>query len=197
MAMPDEIKIKITEDYLLSLNADKWYEVVDGELIEGVEMGELTHVIVIDNLFSPLRPFVRQHKLGRVHTDSLTYILHVNEEGIENAHIPDLSFIRRGRIPTDFDKSRAFPGAPDLAVEVVSPTNRPGELMRRVSDYLRFGSEQAWVLYEMRKELHQYFADSTPPRMYKAEDILTPETLFPGLSIKIADLFVDEEQDDK
>lgn len=195
MAIPEKIKIRITEDDLLQLDEDKWYEVVDGQLIEGVEIGGLTHVIVIDNLFWLLRPFVRQHHLGRVHTDSLTFILHVNADGVENTRIPDLSFIRRGRVPANFDKARGFPGAPDLAVEVVSPNNRPAELMRRVSDYLRFGSEQAWLLYAARKELHQYFADGTPPRIYKADDTLIAETLFPGLSIHIADLFIDEDDE--
>jgi Uma2 family endonuclease len=95
-------------------------------------------------------------------------------------------------IPEDWDRSRPFPGCPALAVEVVSPTETTAELMEKVASFLRYDTEQVWVIYPQKQELHQYLKDDTPPRIYTANDSLTADTLFPALEIKIADLFVDE-----
>jgi len=96
-------------------------------------------------------------------------------------------------MPDDFDRSRPFSGAPDLAVEVVSPSESTADIMAKVSDYLRYGTEQVWVIYPLKEELHQYLKDDNAPRIFLANDTLIAETLFPQLKITIADLFADED----
>lgn len=188
------IKIGISEQDLLQLDEDKRFEVVDGIIVENGMAAGFNHVLVIDNLYDILKPFAKKHKLGRVHTDSLTFILHTDKENnIQQARIPDLSFIKRGKMPDDFDRSRPFSGAPDLAVEVVSPSESTADIMAKVSDYLRYGTEQVWVIYPLKEELHQYLKDDNAPRIFLANDTLIAETLFPQLKITIADLFADED----
>lgn len=150
-----------------------------------------THVAVIGNLYDILKPHVKIHQLGRVFTDGLTYILHQTESGIHQARIPDLSFIRNDAIPSEFDHARPFPGAPTLAVEVISPSEKTADVMAKVTDYLRYGSEEVWAIYPAKKELHQYNLDDNAPKIYSADKILISASLFPQLSILINDLFVD------
>ena len=193
--MVDKVQNIITLEDVMRLNEDEWAEIVDGKLVKpDTSTFGFLHVIVIDNLYRILKPFARANKLGRVQTDGLTFILHVNEKGVHNTRIADLSFIRRGRILKNFDWSKPFPGAPDLAVEVISPTEPAEETLSKISDYLRFGTEQVWVIYPSQRQIYVHRSDQPATvHVYKEDDILEAETLFPGLKIKISDLFIIEE----
>ena len=65
--------------------------------------------------------------------------------------------------------------------------------MRKVASYLRYGTEQVWAAYPMEREVHVHLQVDTPPRVYQASDNLTADSLFPGLIIHVADLFIDDE----
>ncbi len=189
------IKTKITEADLLRLGAqDIWFEVIDGEIIEMQPVG-VQHSDIAGNTYDILKPFASTHKLGVVRMDSLIFVLHVDkEEGIRKTRIPDVSFVRRGRLSKDFDRSRPFPGAPDLAVKVVSPDESAGEVLAKIRDYFAYGTDEIWVLYSEQKELHQYIRGEKGSHIFTAEDDFA-SVLFPGLSIKIADLFLIPEAD--
>ncbi len=171
-------------------------EVVNGVLIEvDTDMMGLLHTIIIDNLILILKPFAKKHKLGLVHTDGVKYILFVDENGIQTAFKPDMGFLRVGRIPADFDLYRdPFPGAPNLAVEIISPGQTTADMLDKAADYLRYGTEEVWIIYPMKRELHRYQGGEEAPEVYTDAQILLPETLFPGLKLKIVDLFVVEGQ---
>jgi Uma2 family endonuclease len=189
------IKTKITEAGLLRLGAqDILFEVIDGEIVEMQPVG-VQHSDIAGNTYDILKPFARANKLGEVRMDSLIFILHADPDaGIRKTRIPDVSFVRKGRLPKDFDRSRPFPGAPDLAVEVVSPDEGADELLAKIRDYFAYGTDQVWVLYSEQQELHQYIRGEKGIHIFTAEDIFG-SVLFPGLNIKIADLFVIPEGD--
>lgn len=188
--MTDRVKTGVSLDELMQ---HEWVEVIDGEIVEMDRMGaNYEHKVVTDNLFLPIQPHVKANNLGRVFNDGLDYLLHVNEDGVQTMRVADCSFIRRENLKRDFDKTKGYPGAPDLAVEVVSPSERSTQLMAKVTDYLRFGTEQVWLIYPAQQELHSYFRDDPHPKVYKSGEVLEPAALFPGLKIAIADLFLDE-----
>ena len=100
----------------------------------------------------------------------------------------DTTFIRNERLPADL--SHAFDGAPDLAVEVISPGNAAADMLAKVRDYLNHGSEEVWLLYPKLKELHRYRRDEVGTvRVYTKSDVIDAAPLFPGLTLAIADLF--------
>ena len=181
----------ITEEMLLQLDSDTRVEVIDRLLIE-VDMpaAGILHIIIINNLYDVLKPFITVHKLGFVHTDSLTYLLERDGPVIINAPVPDVAFVRAHRLTTDLDLSRPFPGPPALAVEVVSPSERTADILDKVGKYLKFGSAEVWVVYPGREELHQYRRDDNAVRIFQREATFQPTDLFPGLEIAIADLFI-------
>jgi Uma2 family endonuclease len=190
--MTDQVRTGVTEEELMRLE-NAWTEVVDGVLVEIYT--DLEGSNIIDHLIFVLKPFVVRQKLGLVHTDGVKYILHINENGIQTSFKPDLAFVRIGRIPLDFDRyRRPFPGAPNLAVEVVPPGQSSPDILGKVADYLRYGTEEVWVIYPMKRELHCYRGGKEVPEVYQDTHTFQPEGLFPGLKIKIADLFEVEGQ---
>jgi Uma2 family endonuclease len=188
--MSDKARTGIPEHILENLG-DR-VEVINGEAVEkDMRAAGFLHAFVTDNVYDLLKPFANEHHLGFVVTDSVTYYLHVDEEGVQASRLPDLSFIRFDRIPSDVDFSRPFPGAPTLAVEVVSPSETAEEIQGKLNDYLTYGAEQVWVLYPTSRQLYQYRSDDPKnPRVYSGTDLLDAAALFPGLIITVDQFFV-------
>jgi Uma2 family endonuclease len=179
----------LTEADLLRLGAqDVRFEVIDGEIVEMSPVG-VQHSDICGNVYDVLKPFARANQLDEVRMDGLIFVLQADsEKGIRKTRIPDISFVRKGRLPKDFDRSRPFPGAPDLAVEVVSPDESADDLLAKIRDYFTYGTEEVWVLYGGQKELHRFIRGENGSHIYTEADVLS-SPVFPGLSVRIADLF--------
>jgi Uma2 family endonuclease len=188
-----KIKTVISLDDLQRLDAeDRWIEVEDGEIIESENHVTFLHLIIIQNLFRILDPFVRTNKLGTIYMDGVRYILAGMPQDIERARKPDFSFLRIGRIPKDFDWTGDFVGAPDLAVEVASPGQTNPILLPKITRYLQAGSEEVWLIYPWRKTLYQYRHDAEAPSIYQETEVIDTSALFPDLTLILKDLFVTE-----
>ncbi len=191
--MSEQVRAEtITSEYLNRLEGASdayWVEVENGEIIRVERDVTWLHTLIIQNLFRILDHFVRETKAGMVFIDGNRYILEGKNEEVQRAYKPDLSFLRAGRIPADFDWQGDFEGSPDLALEVASPGQTTTILVGKISDYLRSGTEESWLIIPWRKELHQYRRDADAPRIFSEGDTFTPEGLFPGLTIQINTLF--------
>src|SRR5438552_16120396 len=96
---------------------------------------------------------------------------------------PDVAFFRAGRtIPRD----KLPQGAPDLAVEVVSPTNTPREIDQRISDYFAAGCRRVWVLYP---EHHEVYIHGSGVSRRRGDELLEDAELLPAFSVKVSSLF--------
>jgi Uma2 family endonuclease len=175
-------------DALEALRDDVWVEVEDGYIIEVARDMTYFHLLIIENIYDHLKAFLRSSKLGRVHTDGVRYILSGGKRGVRLARKPDASFIRAQRFPPDFDPSGDIEGAPDLAVEVVSPGQSTPLMLGRVADYLAHGAEEVWVVYPSRREVWVYRADAETPTAYHAGDTLT-SPMFMGWAMPVAAIF--------
>lgn len=187
--MAQRIEQGISIAALAAFDEDDFIEIVDGELEHKAMAAGFVHIHVINNLYDLLKPIVRAQQLGQVFGDGLTYVLHIDARGVRASRIPDFSFVRRDALPEAFDVHLPLVAVPALAVEVVSPTETPAKLMRKISDYLRYGSEQVWALYPIQRELHQYLQMQLPPRVYQAHEQFDASALFPGVSFKVESLF--------
>src|SRR5262245_40504743 len=118
----EAVETGISEDDLLRLGTqDKWIEIVNGEIVEMNPVG-LLHHLVAGNVYDILGPHIRANGLGIVFIDGLIYVLQSGtKDRVRQSRVPDISFVRNGCIPKNFKLSRPFPGAPDLAIEVISP----------------------------------------------------------------------------
>lgn len=178
----------VDEDELMRLDSDKNFEVIDGELVEMSPVGAVHHIIA-GNIYLILALFIRTHALGWVFMDGLIYLLDSEGKRLRGALVPDVSFIRKGAVPKDWDMKRPLPGAPALAVEVLSPDDDPDKLLKRVRKYLQFGSEQVWVVYPDAQEVHQYRRGADTIRVYTGADAMEVDDLFPGLTLTLNEIF--------
>ncbi len=156
-------------------------ELIEGELIVTPSPMPL-HNIVCSNLGGPLVLFVREHKLGRVLW---------NQDFLVGEHVlnPDLAFIRAERT---IDPHARPAGAPDLAVEVWSPSNqrKSHDLRAKAKLYLEGGARGVWLLYPEAR-IARIEKPGQKPQVLDADagDKLEDPELLPGFSIALSEIF--------
>ena len=101
---------------------------------------------------------------------------------------PDFAFVRAERIATTGLPKKFFPGAPDLAVEVMSPDDRADAVTEKVLDWLSAGCLAVWVL-DARMRTVTIYHSPTDIRIVAADVELADDTIVPGFRCPVADLF--------
>ena len=155
------------------------YEYVKGELIP-VPPTSGEHGRISVNLILPLGMYVRENRLGDIY---------VSETGFsvgERVLVPDIAFLSTDNIPADL--SKVFPIPPDLAVEVVSPTDILNRVEEKAFAYLEAGTQLVWVLKPRSKTVTVYRSE-TDITLLKRNDTLTGENVVEGFSCQVVELF--------
>src|SRR5271155_5406509 len=119
------------------------HELVDGELVMSPKNNPY-HGKICAELSMALCAFAKAHKLGAVWDSSTGFWMHNR-----NCRAPDISFVSKERLQALGFKSHArnfFPGAPDLAVEILSPNNTRAEIDARLRDFFASGAQIAWII---------------------------------------------------
>ena len=181
----------LTPDDLLVLEAEHGarYELVDGELqdrsaLQGEGMPSAEHGAASARIVSELVAHVRAGGLGVV----LVECGFVLSEDRSTVRIPDVSFVARTQMPGDGLPSGYFRGGPDLAVEVISPSDKASDLAVKTADYLAAGTQQVWVVEPNTRTVTVYRPGGAA-RVYGADDTLDGGDLLPGLALPVGDLF--------
>jgi Uma2 family endonuclease len=144
------------------------------------------HGKICAELLTTLWAFVKARQLGAV-WDSSTGFWMYNR----NCRAPDISFIRKERLQALGFKSNSqnfFPGAPDLAVEVLSPNNTRAEIDERLKDFFGSGTQIAWIINPDTECVEVCHAPDQRKLVGSGAD-LDGEHLLPGFRYPIADLF--------
>lgn len=154
-----------------------WCELVDGEVVE-VSPAMFLHNYVRDRLLYFLMSFLETHRIGTVVAEQPFHLFG------NTVRFPDVAFVSAGReLPP-----RSFPkGAPDLAVEVISPSNTLREMDRKVSDYFKGGCKRVWIVHPQEREV--YIHGLSGVALCKEEELLEDSELLPGFRPKVAALF--------
>ena len=174
----------MTGDELLALGADFHGELVRGRLIE-MAPASWGHSGYGNEAAFLITTFVKRRKLGRVFTAETGFYL---GRGPDTVRAPDVAFVRAERIPADEDRRGFFEGPPDLAVEIVSPNDRVAEILEKVSDYLRAGTLEVWLI-DPRKRTITIYVDDDAPRMLDESMTLTDSRALPGFAEPAAAFF--------
>jgi Uma2 family endonuclease len=175
-----------TEEDLLSLPNDGYtHELIDGKLIMSPK-NNFFHGRICTRLLTALSTFSTERKLGLV-LDSSTGFWMQNR----NCRAPDVSFISVSRIQAmGFDPSSRsfFPGAPDLAIEVISPSNTAGEIQARLDDFFSSGTQIAWIIHP-EEQFVEVCHSAIDRRILGPGALLDGEQLLPEFQFPIGDLF--------
>jgi Uma2 family endonuclease len=183
-AAVENIKKNWTEAELEALPEDGYsYEVVNGELVMSPKNNWL-HGDICARLLTALKAFADAHHLGAVWDSSTGFWM----ENL-NCRAPDISFVRKERLQGLKRREAAFfKGAPDLAVEILSPSNTRREMDERLRDFFSSKAKLAWII-DPDRELVEICHSPTQRRLLGPGGSLDGEDLLPGFQYPVADLF--------
>jgi Uma2 family endonuclease len=168
-------------------NAQVRCELVDGILVEKPMGAWESSIAAI--LIELLGGFVRRQRLGRVFTPNLMIQLLP-----EQMRLPDVSFISNHRLPGGkIPKQAVLQLVPELAIEVLSPSNTNEEMDRKRGEYFAGGVIQVWEVDPRARTVSVYTSPESP-RVYRVHEALEGGELLPGFSFAVAELFADLEE---
>jgi Uma2 family endonuclease len=174
----------ITAEELLQMpEFEKHAELVNGEIVRMAPAGE-EHGEIAISIGGFLHQYVRQHKLGKVYAAETGFVLSRDPDTVR---APDVAFVSAERLKR---KARAayFEGSPDLAVEVVSPSEREGEVKAKVQNYLCAGAKLMWIIRPPAQTITIHRPQSQP-RVLTLDDTLDGEDGVPGFAVPVRDIF--------
>lgn len=176
-----ESPARMSEEEFLALPKDLGHiELVDGEVV--TVPTTLRHEDIGMNLMELMfAAGVRRH--GRLFGSSAGFRM---TNG--NIRSPDLSFVRSARLPDGRAPEAIGDGAPDLAVEILSPSERPGAVYGKLGEYFDAGAEQVWLIRPEAGTLTVY-GTSVEPVVLTGDDTLDGGDLLPGFQCRVADIF--------
>ncbi len=178
----------VTVDILLTIPDDGYvYEVVDGVLVRMAGSGKAATRIGL-RLGAALITYVEEHGLGIVTGADGVYKFPSAETGL----IPDVGFYTAERDATipESDDNKPIPFAPDLAVEVVSPSQDADDMAAKVRLYFHGGTRLVWVVWPQSKHIDVWRrGDAQPSTLRGVADTLDGEDVIPGFSCPVARVF--------
>jgi len=175
----------MTVDGLYGLPDDgRKHELQAGVLVSEPVPGH-RHGRVASRIAELLGAHVRKRRLGVVATNDSGFILSRSPDTVRG---PDVSFVTRARFESVGDLVTAFPGAPDLAVEILSPSDTPAGIHAKVADYLAAGTRAVWVVDPEGRTVRAY-RTLLSPRTLRPGDALAAEEIVPGFHVDVAELF--------
>jgi Uma2 family endonuclease len=163
---------------------DFFYELDEGELIRMAPAGA-DHGWIEDILHVILSNHVTKHRLGKIYSGDTGFLLQSDPDVVR---APDIAFVRQERMPVKTHRSGYIVGAPDLAVEIQSPSQSPADLNRKVQQYLAAGTQVVWVLHPRRRQAKAYGRDGSV-QIFSAVQYLQSAGLLPGLRVPLAKIF--------
>ncbi len=166
-------------------------ELTRGKVVLMPTIKDPRHDWIIRNLSDVLSPYVRAHKLGAITYEQVGYNITLPGEE-ETGWAPDLAFVRaeHAEIVLDaIDRDIYVPLAPDLIVEVVSPSQSRADMAERVQHWLAAGTRLAWVIWRASQTVDLWQPDE-PMRTLAAHDTLDGLDIVPGFLMPVADLFI-------
>jgi Uma2 family endonuclease len=182
-AQPDAMVVT-ADEFLEMILPEGKAELVRGEVRVTPPAGG-PHGTAATNLVLLLGQYVRANGLGRVFADGFGYEL------IRLPHtvrVPDLSFVRADRLPEAGIGPGILKLAPDLAVEVLSPSEAAWTLEEKLDDYASAGTPLVWVVDPVRRTV-MIVATNAPVRWLREGDALGGDDVIPGFSCGVSEIF--------
>ena len=183
-ATPADVMLMTPDEFLVCSVPDGKAELVRGELRVTPPAGG-PHGRAATNLVSRLIAYVEPRELGWVFADGAGYLLLALPRTVRS---PDASYVRANRLPAEGIGPGFLIVAPDLAVEVLSPSESASELEEKLDDYRACGTPLIWVVDPVRRTV-MIVASDAPVRWLREGDMLDGGDVIPGFSCEVAELF--------
>ncbi|HTL31360.1 MAG TPA: Uma2 family endonuclease [Tepidisphaeraceae bacterium] len=181
--MSTKTLISIAEFDRLEPPVELRYELDEGELLEMVKPRYQPHNRIVMKITGALLAYLGKNPIGEVLTSDNLFVL-----GPNTKRIPDLSFMTTDRV-RQIQPDKDIEGAPDLAIEVLSPSDTVTAMRRKVKQYFAAGSRAVWLVYPESREIEIRNTAAGPSRVLSENDTIEAPELLPGFSAKVASFF--------
>ena len=178
----------MTADELLAKPPDGFvYELIKGELIKVSPPPGHEHGLVAMNIAGPLFEYVKTNNLGNVYAAETGYLLEEDPDTVRGA---DVSFVSKKRLEATSPVKGYWKGAPDLAVEVISPSDTVGRIEGKVAEWLESGTRLLWVVSPKMRTV-TVFRSLTEIAVLTDKDRLEGGDVIPGFQVSVAEIFTE------
>ncbi len=175
-----------TADDLLALaDAEERYELVGGDLMMRSPASPIQGRYAA-RLVGALASYLEEHELGEVYTAEPGFELRARPE--QTVRAPDVAFLRHDKIPPPEQQAGFWPVAPDLVIEIISPSETSQAVQEKVQDYLSAGTRLIWLVYPSTQTVVEY-RSSTQIRHLTLGDKLEGGEVLPGFNYPLSRLF--------
>ena len=179
---------RVTADQLFAMPDDgNRHELVAGELRTMVPAG-WKHGAIGGQLHGWLAHHIQQQKLGKIFLAETGFLITRDPDTVR---APDIAFIHKDHLPAEDPEEAFWPGAPDLAVEVLSPSDRLSEVDEKVRAWLDAGAMMVWVVNPTGKNIAVH-RSKTDIKVLTENDQLTGQDVLPGFTCRVGDIFGDK-----
>jgi Uma2 family endonuclease len=164
------------------------YEVVCGKIVEKPPIG-VFETWIASELFGWLKIAEGLRDHGR----SVSEMIFMLDAAVDLKRRPDLAFVTYER----WAKNRPVPRTsvwdviPDLAIEVISPTNGARDVIVKVGEYFRHGVKKVWIVYPLEEQVYVYHSPTSIRVLTRSDRLESPEIL-PGFQLPLEQLFESE-----
>lgn len=160
------------------------WELINGEFVEMPAAGG-RHGRLGVKISSRLEVFVSDRELGYVYDAQTGFVL---SEQPPTIRVPDVAFVQTERLPDGFDDGGFLRVAPDLVVEIISPSDRMVNVLAKVVMWLEAGTSLLWQVNPIAQTVTVYTPDGEP-KVHTVDDTLDGGELLPGFSLPVRDIF--------
>lgn len=177
--------VRMTADELMAMPDDGYqYQLIDGELVR-MSPSWPGHSAIGASFVTALSNHVAQEDLGVVFGADAGFLLGQNPDTVLS---PDVAYIQHDHLPADPDQQGYWPVAPDLVVEVASPSDRRSAISEKVVRYQQVGVRLVVVVWPQTRSLTVYALGHEPVEL-KEDATFDGGEVLPGMQLLVADLF--------
>ncbi|MEM9274634.1 MAG: Uma2 family endonuclease [Cyanobacteria bacterium P01_F01_bin.143] len=169
------------QEYLVLPQDDNYCEFVAGQAIPKMSPKRF-HSRLTGALYLLLSQWIEER--GEI---GIEWAVILKRKGQDWVPIPDLLYISYERLPLENFEDDACPIAPELVIEIISPSQSFGDLSEKATDYLQAGVDRVWLLDSHSKTVTIFYPDA-PPQTKRGNDSVR-DKLLPGLELTVNQIF--------
>lgn len=162
----------------------KQFELVNGELVE-MPTASHYHNLIVFLIGRLIDAFATERNLGYTFVDGVSFVLRRNPDDVRG---PDVSFLARNRVISLEMLRKPWEGAPDLAVKIISPSDRAVDINEKIRAYQAAGTRLIWVVWPDTKSVTTYDVGGSISDL-QAGDVLDGGEVLPGFTVTVGRLF--------
>ncbi len=174
----------LTAEEFLAIPGDEPHELAQGEVVEMTLPGG-RHGLVCARIARLLGNWADSHEAGEVLSNDSAVITERDPDSVRG---PDVQFFSIDRLPDDFPPVGPLRQPPDLAIEVVSDSDRWSDVINKVDEFLGVGVREVWVI-EPEGQFVEIFRPDGCHRRIRRDGTLESPTIVPGFACPVASLF--------